>query len=114
MVKGKDADETVAIARSLGLSEFHVDKAKNRIFNGGHVLAYIPLEEYHLRMKERAAAAAFLRKGFHEDVKARLDDVPGAKGVTMQHGEFMERKVHGERAGKPFVALGNKWDVADD
>ena len=43
-----------------------------------------------------------------------MSDLPGVKGVTIQHGDFMERKEHGGRTGKPFVALGNKWDAADD
>ena len=115
-VKGKDSDETVEIAESLGLSEFHVDKAKNRIINSGHILAYIPIEEYEIRMDERRRRAAAQQKGFHQDIVDRINEVeaPGVKGVTIQHGDFMERKVHGERTGKPFVSLSDKWDLADD
>lgn len=113
LVQGKDPDETEEIAKSLGLSEFHVDRQKNRIHNGGHLLAFIPMEEYVLRSKERQMEAEFRKKGFHEDIKNRIDEIPGAKGVTIQYGEFMERKAHGERAGQPFVAI-DKWEVADD
>lgn len=95
---------------AIGLGADYVNLATGRIRYGFNVLASIPIEEYHRRVRERLDEQLDRQQAAREGFLASTDHIKGVDAFIREPAEHFDRKEHATRPSnnRTFVSTNQR------